>query len=97
MTKQKSKTPSLTKGMTVYFTAFTKDDSATFYLCRGVVTKLPDEKTKSYRVKVEAVADSAPGAPISDKQKSLIGRAISKKKHELAKHTGIMAPKAWLT
>jgi len=88
----------LQQGDTVYFTAFTKQDPNTVYVCKGEITKVPDGKDiKTFRVKITAVADRAVGGKPTTEQKTLIGRAINKRFRELHKHMGpIMMPKTWL-
>jgi len=97
---KKDERPSPLKlGDTVYFTAFSKEDSDILFVCKGEVTKIPDgDKVKAYRVHITAVADRAIGCKPSVEQKNLIGRAMNKRIRELHKHMGpIMMPKNWLS
>lgn len=79
----------------VFFTAFPKD-SAEKYVCRGIITKVPNSTREPYRVLIKAAAIvSVTGTLLTDRR-LLIGRAISKYESELATELGpILAPKEW--
>lgn len=85
-------------GQEVYFQAFTKQNPEILYVCKGEVTKVPDEnKNKVYRVKVKAVSNKSVTGKTSEDQRALIGRAITKHKSELTLKLGsIFQPKTWL-
>ena len=85
-------------GREVYFYAFTKQDPDILYVCQGEITKTPDgEKNKSYRVKINAVSDKSITGQVSEQQKILVGRAITKRRSELTLRLGsIFQPKIWL-
>ena len=99
MTEQKEKKRHwLDAGDTVYFTAFTKEDHKTHYICYGKITKVLDNYGSLFRIVIEGIADRALGRPPSDSQKVLIGRAFSKKRNELHKQIAEwMKPPNWLT
>ena len=89
----------LEKGKEVYFRAFTKQEPEMLYVCQGQITKVSEgEKNQIYRVQVSAVSEKSITGEISDQQRSLIGRAITKRKHELTLRLGsIFQPKTWLS
>ena len=96
--QQKSRPEPLNPGDTVYFTAFTKQDANTLYICKGEVTKIPNgQDVKTYRVKVVAVGSRSVDGKSTTEQKSLVGRAINKRLCEIHNWLGpIMMPKTWL-
>lgn len=87
------------QGREVFFHAFTKQDPETLFVCRGEITKTPDgEKNRSYRVRINAVSDKSVTGQVAEQQKSLIGRAITKRRSELTLRLGsIFQPKTWLS
>ena len=61
----------------VFFTAFPKD-STEKYVCRGIITRVPQSVKEPYRVLIKAAAIvSVTGTPLTDRR-LLVGRAISK-------------------
>ena len=84
-------------GQTVYFTAFPKN-SQEKYICRGVITKIPQSNREPYRVQINAASSvSVTGVSLEDRR-LLIHRAITKYYSELSANLGpILAPKTWIT
>lgn len=88
------------KGDQVFFHAFTKQHKDTFYMCRGIIEKVPPENERQvFKVKILAVGDRPiGGAPLNNlPQSSLLNRTITKKFKELHKEvTPFMKPPGWL-
>ena len=86
-------------GDELYFTAFLKQDKTKFYVCKGIIDKVPGEKERQlFRIKIIAVANKAIGYEEEFSQSSLIGRIITKQFKEL--HIDIpffMKPSEWIT
>lgn len=97
---EKKKRRFFKKGDQVYFSAFTKQDKETFYMCRGTIKKIPSENERQvFKVKILSVGN----APIGGEPKqnlpqcSLLNRTITKKFKELHKDVSqFMKPVGWI-
>lgn len=96
--KEKTRKPPFGKGDLVYFTAYLKKNPGAFYMCQGVVDRMPEQGVRKYwKVKVIAVGDRPVGGkPLID-QTTLLGMTLSKKTRELSKVLApFMQPPDWI-
>jgi hypothetical protein len=89
------------EGQELYATAFFKDQKNVFYLCKVVVTQVPQaNERRLYKVKIVSVAENAVGQKkdLVPEQASLLNRVITKRENELNTQVPLfMMPKGWIT
>lgn len=83
----------------VFFTAYLKDNPSAFYVCEGIVERVPEPGVrKYYKVKVTSIGDRPVGGSPIVKQASLLGTILSKKAKELTRELSpFVRPPCWIT
>lgn len=95
---EKKNTYPFRKDETVFLLGFVKAHKGKHFVCKGIVTQLPEKgKRPVYKVRITAVADSPIGGTFVVEQAVLLNKTITKHADELHRHLNpFMAPPNWI-